>query len=282
MSDWLGVGDLASPEMAEVITSLHNPAVQYLVRLRDRRHRDRSGTFLVEGALEVERAMTGGAEVEQLVIGVEQLGRDELPSAASAGLDRGVPLLELGKAAFRKVSYRQNPDGLLAVVAQFPTDLELLTPPAPALLLVAESIEKPGNLGAMLRAADAAGAGGVVVADPTTDPFNPNVVRASRGALFTVPLAVGDSEAVHERLADLGISPVALDPAADALLWDMDLTVPVALVVGSEHAGLSAAWSDCQPARLPMAGTGDSLNAATTAGIALFEAVRQRRADRCV
>jgi TrmH family RNA methyltransferase len=262
--------------MVDVITSVRNPIVQQLVRLRERRHRDRSGTFLVDGVLEVERAIAAGAEVEQMVIGVDRLGRQDLPRQASAALDRGVPLLELGDAAFRKVSYRQNPDGLLAILRQFPTGPERLTPPAPALLLVAESIEKPGNLGAMLRAADAAGAGGVVVADPTTDVFNPNVVRASRGALFTVPLAVGDSEIVRDRLAELEITPVALDPGADTLLWDIDLTGPVALVVGSEHAGLSEAWRDCRTARLPMAGTGDSLNAASTAGIALFEAVRQR------
>ncbi len=263
--------------MSEVITSLRNPAVQHLVRLRERRHRDRSGTFLVEGHHEVEFALLSGAELEQLVIGADQIVQADLSPRVSAALAQGVPLLELGEAAFRKVSYRQNPDGLLAVVAQFDTGLERLAPPAPALLLVAESIEKPGNLGAMLRAADAAGAGGVVVADPTTDPFNPNVVRASRGALFAVPLAVGDSEAVRQRLDDLGVSPLALDPAADAPLWDIDLDGPVAIVVGSEHAGLSAVWSDCQSARLPMAGTGDSLNAATTSGIALFEAVRQRQ-----
>ena len=266
--------------MADEITSVRNPMVQHLVRLRERRHRDRSGTFLVEGVLEVERAIAAGAEVEQVVIGVDRLGRQDLPRQATAALDRGVALLELGDAAFRKVSYRQNPDGLLAVVRQFPTGPERLAPPAPALLLVAESIEKPGNLGAMLRAADAAGAGGVAVADPTTDVFNPNVVRASRGALFTVPLAVGGSENVRNRLAELEITPVGLDPGANTLLWDIDLTGPVALVVGSEHAGLSDAWRDCAKARLPMAGTGDSLNAATTAGIALFEAVRQRTVDR--
>ncbi|HEX2367641.1 MAG TPA: TrmH family RNA methyltransferase [Acidimicrobiia bacterium] len=266
--------------MADVITSLRNPAVQHLVRLRERRHRDRSGTFLVEGVLEVDRALQAGAAVEQLVIGVGQLGSEDRPLSVSEALGQGVPLLELGDAAFRKVSYRQNSDGLLAVVRRFPTGPERLVPPAPALLLVAESIEKPGNLGAMLRAADAAGAGGVAVADPTTDVFNPNVVRASRGALFTVPLAVGDSKAVRDRLADLEIAPVALDPAADKLLWEIDLTGPVALVVGSEHAGLSAVWGDSQSARLPMAGTVDSLNAATTAGIALFEAVRQRSLTR--
>ena len=263
--------------MTGVINSLRNPAVLHLVRLRERRHRDRSRTLLVEGVLEVERAVQAGAVVEQLVVETEKLGGYDLPSAVRAALDRGVPLLEFGEAAFKKVSYRQNPDGLLAVVAQFPTDPAELAPPMPALVLVAEAIEKPGNLGAMLRAAEAAGAGGVLVADPTTDVFNPNVVRASRGALFTVPLAMAESEEIRERLVDLEISPVALDPAAGTLLWDIDLTGPVALVVGSEHAGLSQVWKDATAARLPMAGTGDSLNAATTAGIALFEAVRQRR-----
>ena len=275
--DQHGVCDLPCAAVSDLITSLHNPAVQHLVRLRGRRHRDRSGTFLVEGVLEVERALLSDATVEQLVIGADHLAQADLPPRVSAALAQDVPLLELGEAAFRKVSYRQNPDGLLAVVAQFPTNLERLSPPAPALVLVAESIEKPGNLGAMLRAAEAAGAGGVAVADPTTDAFNPNVVRASRGAVFAVPLAVGESHAVRHRLADLEITPVSLDPNADALLWDIDLTVPVALVVGSEHAGLSAAWNGFTSARLPMAGTGDSLNAATTAGIALFEAVRQRQ-----
>jgi TrmH family RNA methyltransferase len=146
------------------------------------------------------------------------------------------------------------------------------------LLLVVESIEKPGNLGTMLRTAAAVGVSGVVVADPTTDPFNPNVIRASLGLVFTVPLAVTSSSAAIDWLGDASVSIVATSPEASLAHYDADLTGATAIVVGSEQYGLSAAWFDGADQRvtIPMPGAADSLNAATAAAVVLFEALRQR------
>lgn len=265
--------------MNQPITSMHNQRVKDLVRLRQRRERDGSGLFLIEGYRELSRAVEAGVEFADLYVCPPlYLGSNEpgLIEAVTAG---GTPLTELGEAAFRKVSYRDRPEGLLGVARQSPTTLDRLSPATAPLVLVVESIEKPGNLGTMLRTADAAGVSAVVVCDPATDPYNPNVVRASLGTLFTVPLAIATTSETIDWLDRRGIRSVATIPGADLAIWDADLTGAVALVVGSEQYGLSATWrarADLEVG-LPMAGSADSLNAAMAAGIALFEAVRQRR-----
>ena len=264
--------------MIEPITSTQNPRVKSLVRLRDRRHRDRERRFLVEGYREIARAVAAGVEIETVYVSPGlYLGENE-PGLVAAATAAGAELVELGEQAFRKVSYRDRPEGLLAVAVQFDTSPGRLDLSNDPLLLVVEAIEKPGNLGTMLRTADAAGARAVVVCDPATDPFNPNVVRASLGTLFTVPLAVGASGDVIDLLAKAGVRTVATTPDTSRLLWDVDLTGAVALVIGSEQYGLTDVWLQGADdrARLPMAGSADSLNAAMAAGITLFEAVRQR------
>jgi len=166
----------------------------------------------------------------------------------------------------------------LAVARQFDTSLARLELTAEPLVLVVESIEKPGNLGTIMRTADAAGVDAVVVADPGTDPFNPNVVRASIGSLFTVPLAVASTDKAQTWLGVSGIRAISTTPYAERLYGQADYRGPVGIVVGSEQNGLSESWmSDSfEQVRIPMAGTADSLNAAMAAGIVLFEAVRQR------
>ena len=150
--------------------------------------------------------------------------------------------------------------------------------PRESLWLVAANIEKPGNLGAMLRTADAAGVSGVLVADPATDPFNPNVVRASVGTLFSVPLAVASAPLVRAWLAEHDIRVVASSPTASIDYAEADLSGSVAIVVGGEHDGLDAGWTaGAEAVRIPMAGQADSINAAMTAAVLLFEASRQRR-----
>lgn len=257
------------------ITSLANPQVKALVRLRERRERDRTGRFVIEGYRELTRAVEAGVGFDTLYACRSLfLGGNEPDLLAAAG----APVVELGEAAFRKVSYRDRPEGLAAVARQFPTDLARLDLSGAPLLLVVESIEKPGNLGTMLRTADAAGAAGVVVCDPTTDPFNPNVVRASLGTLFTVALAIASTAETIRHLRAGGVRTVATTPHTSRLLWESDLSGPCAIVIGSEQYGLSDAWLRAagDRVRIPMAGHADSLNAAMAAGIALFEAVRQR------
>jgi TrmH family RNA methyltransferase len=263
---------------SDPITSASNPRVKDLVRLRDRRHRDRSGRFLVEGYREMRRALERPVELEALfVCPALYLGDNEagiIDRAASTGCE----IVELAEGPFRKASYRDRPEGLLGVARHFAVDLDGIRLAESPLLLVVESIEKPGNLGTMLRTAAAARVDGVIVADPTTDPFNPNVIRASLGLVFTVALAVTSSEAAIGWLGDAGVSIVATSPEASLAHYDADLTGATAIVVGSEQYGLSEAWFAAadERVRIPMPGAADSLNAATAAAVVLFEALRQR------
>lgn len=266
----------------EIITSLQNPRLKRLVRLRERRARDEEKAFLVEGYREVRRALERKVRLEELYFSRDWfLGENEPALIAQAQAD-GARVLELSKEAFAKVAYRERPDGILAVAPQWTRTLGDLSLPADAFVLVVEAIEKPGNLGTILRSADAAGCHAVIVCDPVTDLFNPNVVRASTGVLFSVPCVVEEGARVLAWLRDKGIRTVATTPAAKDLYTECDLTGPLAIIMGSEQYGLSEFWlkgADV-PVRIPMAGQADSLNVAMAALITLFEAVRQRSRAR--
>ena len=268
--------------MDEPITSVANARVKRLVRLRNRRHRDESGVFLVEGFRELTRALQADLSLREIYFCPDLfLGKNEaaLVERAVAG---GAEAVELGAEAFRKVSYRDRPEGLVGLANQFSTALDRLVLSGNPLILVIEAIEKPGNLGTMLRTADAAGVDAVIVCEPATDPFNPNVVRASLGCLFLVPLAVASTPLAMAWLTGLGIDTWAATPAADRPYWDADFRGPTAIAIGSEQYGLTDTWLNepNQQIRIPMAGEVDSLNAAMAAGVALFEAVRQRAGHR--
>ena len=260
------------------ITSATNSRIKTLVRLRNRRERDDARRFLIEGYRELTRALDAGVSIETLFTCPDlHLGPNDaalVERAATAGAE----VVTVASGPFRKASYRDRPEGLLAVAAQFDTGLTRLDLTGTPLVLVAEGIEKPGNLGTMLRTAEAAGASGVIVADPTTDPFNPNVVRASLGTLFTVPLAVASTTDAISFLRGSGITIVATTPVGDSPHYAPDYTPASAVVVGSEQYGLSREWLEAADVRvvIPMPGSVDSLNAAMAAGIVLFEAVRQR------
>jgi TrmH family RNA methyltransferase len=266
----------------EIITSLQNPRLKRLVRLRDRRPRDEEKAFLVEGYREVRRALEKKVRLDEVYFSREWfLGENEpaLLAEAEAG---GSQLFELSKDAFAKVAYRERPDGILAVAPQWQRTLDSLVLSAAPFVLVVEAIEKPGNLGTILRSADAAGCDAVIVCDPVTDLFNPNVVRASTGVLFSVPCVVEESARVLEWLKARGMRTVATTPAARDLYSDSDLHGPLAVIMGSEQYGLSEFWlkNADLPVRIPMAGQADSLNVAMAALITLFEAVRQRGIGR--
>jgi len=260
------------------VISAQNPRVKRVKALRDRRDRDRDGLFLVEGYRELLRAAEARAPVEEVLFcrdWFQGANEDELLERLAAG---GARLVEVAKPIFAGLAYRDRPEGLLGICRQVRRGLDSLAlGPAP-LLVVAESIEKPGNLGTILRSADAAGADAVVVADAWTDLFNPNVVRASIGTLFTVPsVQVGSAEALTF-LRARGIRVLAATPAAWRLYTDVPMAGPVALVVGSEQYGLTPLWLEAadERVRIPMRGRADSLNVATAATLLLFEAVRQR------
>jgi len=264
---------------AEKITSLQNPRVKQLVKLRDRRPRDEAGVFLVEGYREIRRALDRAVPLRELYYAPEWFLGENEPALLAAAAAAGAELVELSREAFAKVAYRERPDGLLAVAPQWRRALdEFDRAPGVPFFLVVEAIEKPGNLGTILRSADAAGCTGVIVCDPVTDLFNPNVVRASTGVIFSVPCVVAEGPAVRAWLRARSIRAVATTPAAETLYTAADLRGPLAIIMGSEQYGLSAFWLQQSDAsvRIPMAGQADSLNVAMAALITLFEAVRQR------
>ena len=277
----------------EKITSPQNLRLKQLVKLRDRRPRDEAYLFLIEGYRELKRALAAGVKPRELYCSPDWFLGENEPALIDGAQRAGAQVFELSKEAFAKVSYRDRPDGLLAVAPQWhhalaDLDKKVGEGPAPTggskarlaapLLLVVEAIEKPGNLGTLLRGADAAGVVAVIVCDPVTDIFNPNVVRSSTGVLFSMPVVAAGNAEVRTWLRTHGIRAVATTPAAPALYTSSDLRGPLAIIMGSEQYGLSEFWlneSDLL-VRIPMAGQADSLNVAMAAIITLFEAVRQR------
>lgn len=251
-----------------MITSPANPLVKDVVRLRSRRHREAEKRFVVEGRRPLAIAAAAGVQFHQQIV-CRALGGVPIVDA---------PTVEMGEEAFRKASYRQNPDGVLALASHLDTSLARLEPPTAPLLLVADSIEKPGNLGAMLRTADAAGVDALLLAGDGADIHNPNVVRASQGALFTVPVAAAPASDLVAWMADRGVRMAAAVPSGGVAPWDADLTGAVALAVGAEDEGLSDELVAAATLRLslPMHGRVDSLNASAAAAVLLYEAVRQR------
>ena len=251
------------------ITSASNPRIKRLIGLRDRRQRDRESVFLVEGARELERATAAGHAPLEVYF-----DPDLYPSSPHRA-----PLeVAVTASALNRASYRGRSQGVIAVLPQFDVTLDHLEPGPEPMILLAEAVEKPGNLGALLRIADAVGADALITADPSIDAFGPNVVRASTGALFTIPLAVSDLAAAVEWLRRHEVRIVAADPHAGLGLWSADLTGACALLVGSEHDGLSTSARAAADSSvvIPMFGVSDSLNVSVSMAVLAYEALRQR------
>jgi RNA methyltransferase, TrmH family len=259
------------------ITSPANPRIKQIVALRRRRGRDEAAVTLVEGQAEVRLALAAGTRPLALYYCPELASPDGADLADDAGA-LGAELVRVSRAVFEKISYREGPDGWLAVVPAVETSLAHLTVPPGPLVLVCAGLEKPGNLGAILRTADAAGVAAVIAADPVTDWGNPNVIRASKGTVFSVPVASASSADVLDWLGGHGLRIVAAAPDAAGLVSEADLTGPTAIAVGAEQAGLAAEWLERADVRvrIPMFGRADSLNVSTSAAIITYEAVRQR------
>ncbi|HWF81100.1 MAG TPA: RNA methyltransferase [Streptosporangiaceae bacterium] len=263
------------------ITSPANPRVKHLVALRRRRVRDDAKVTLVEGFEELGLALAAGVRPRALFYSPELGGADHPPLLTHVA-ERGADIIRVSKDVFSKIAYRESPDGWLAVVPAVRAEIaELRIGPDP-LVLICQGVEKPGNLGAILRTADAAGVAAVIATDPITDWGNPNVIRASKGTVFSVPVAADNSTRVMAWLSEHEIKLVATSPDSEVLLTGADLTKATAIAVGSESHGLSDDWLAFADAkvRIPMFGLADSLNVATSAAIACYEAVRQRLAIR--
>lgn len=264
----------------QYVQSPKNPMVVALSRLKDRRARAKTKTYLVEGTREASRALAAGVEVERLLLCPELVSDPDGVVAVRAKAEAaGAPVSTLSAAAFARISMREHPDGVVLHVRSSrlaPADVRLAHR---ALVLILDGLEKPGNVGALLRTADAAGVDAVFLTGAGTDLENPNVIRASMGSVFAMPVAVGSAEQVAERVHEAGLTLVATVPAAERTHWDLDLTGGVAFVIGEEHAGLSAAWLELADTRvrIPMrAELADSLNASVAGAIVLYEALRQR------
>lgn len=268
------------------ISSLQNPKVKQVVKLRDRRDRDKSGLFLIEGYRELLRAVDGAQPIDTLFICPDLfLGTNE-PALIDTLRNQGATILSCTKQVFHKMSYRDRPDGLIAIAPQRHLSLadlekQLEGHPSP-FLVVAEAIEKPGNLGTILRSSDAVNLDALIVCDRCTDIHNPNVVRASVGTLFTVPVIEGSSQETIEWLKSQKIQVLAATPSATAEYTEVDMTQPLAIAVGTEQLGLSDVWMDQADiqVRIPMCGVADSLNVATATTLLMYEALRQRRSQQ--
>ena len=253
------------------ITSIQNPRIKWLIQLRtSSRDRRGEGLFVVEGIDEIQLALSAGHR-PTLVVEAPDFTRRKLTETEGERLT-------VSPAVFQKLSVRQNPDGWIAVFPR-PTWGDEALPVSPdALILVMESIEKPGNLGAILRTADAAAVSAVIVCDPRADIFSPNVVRASRGALFSVPVVELSPAKTLDFLKARRIRVVAANPNAGQDFQQADLRGGLAIAMGTEDAGLSEVWlerADVQ-IRIPMNGKVNSLNVSVAAALLIYEALRQR------
>lgn len=264
---------------ANYIQSLQNEQVKNLVKLRERKHRDRQGRFLIEGLRELNHAFKAGIEIETIYFCPELFPGDshsewihQMRHASQQTLTR------MSRDAFSKAAFREGPDGLIAVALQSGSSLHEFPLPIQPLILVLEGIEKPGNLGAILRSADGAGADAVILVDCVLDIYNPNAIRSSQGLVFALPILNADQAQLDHWLTEHHFQIVATTPDTEALHWHVDYSGPTALFFGSESDGLKPFWLERaqQRIRIPMAGRADSLNVAAAAAVCLYEARRQR------
>jgi TrmH family RNA methyltransferase len=265
-----------------LLSSLQNDQVKTLVKLRNRHHRDRLGLTIIEEPLVIARALKAGFPLGTVYYCPEILDAEAQSLLEEIRRQVRAECVQVTAPVMAKIAYRDKPEGLLVTAPQVHRGLaDLSLPPAP-LVIVLESVEKPGNLGAVQRIADGAGAHAVLLCGQGTDLFNPNVLRASRGAFFSVPTVVTSTEEVLAFCHQQGITTVATSPAAEQTYTAQDLTQAVALVLGTEHEGLSPALlGRCDTTvSLPMLGAGDSLNVASSAAVLLYEAQRQRALNK--
>lgn len=262
-----------------VVSSAQNPLVKRVAILSEKaRERKKEGVLVVEGLRELTLAVSAGYAVETVLWRPETtdaaLLEDIFPAQPS-----DTDFVQVNAEVFAKIAYRSDVPNAVAVCRAKPHRLSDLVLPDTPLVLVVERVEKPGNLGAMLRTADAAGVDAVLVCDPLADPYNPNCIRASLGAVFGTPLAVCTAEEACQWLTEKGVRIMTTWLEASRPYHDCDLTGPVALVLGSEADGISPLWIEKGAERIiiPMYGRVDSLNVSNAAAIVLFEAVRQRR-----
>lgn len=266
--------------MSRTITSFHNQRVKDAAKLRSRRHRDRQQRILIDGAREIQRAIDGGVPMLEAFVCPARANTPEAQHLLEVFDDLRVETSQVAADVFERLVYGDRNEGVLAVAGQPSTSINRLPPPEPqGTTGILVGVEKPGNVGAVVRSADAAGVEAIIVADGATDLFNPNAIRASLGTIFTVPVCCATTEETIAWLRKHEVNIFAARVDATQMYTDVDLTGAVALALGSESRGLPAEWDidEVTPIGLPMNGTADSLNVSTTATVLFYEALRQRR-----
>lgn len=264
--------------MTKKITSVHNPLIKQFYSLRVKsRERKKSGLFGIEGIRETNLAIEGGYTIETLLYCPDIISEESLEHFQKQV--SGAELIEVTSEIYEKLAYRGSTQGILAIARAKDHSLDTLEIPEEApLILVAEAPEKPGNMGALLRTADAANIDAVIIANPNTDLYNPNTIRSSLGCLFTNSVATGSTSEIITYLSEKNIGIYCAALQASVPYYTCDFQKASALVVGTESEGLSEEWlqNSTQNIIIPMQGVIDSMNVSVAAGILIFEAKRQR------
>ena len=257
--------------ITETITSQHNPKIKHLLQLQQKSSLRRSeGLFVVEGRRELMHCMTAGYEVDTVFI-LESEVTQEMPALGDA-----VHVYTVSSQVYEKIAYRGTTEGIIAIVKTRHLSLNELSSKSATqspLYVVLESVEKPGNLGAILRSADAAGVTAVIVCDPLTDLYNPNLIRSSIGAVFTVPVVACTSEACISFLKENGVQILTAQLQDSHLYYDQDMTQPTAIVMGTEATGLTSQWREAADAHIQIG----RASCRERAAILMYEAIRQRK-----
>lgn len=262
--------------MSKSISSPQNPLIKQLALLKEKsRERKKTGQFLIEGKRELSLAIKGGYKIETLLFFPDLFSESE----AKAMSNNGIEIIEISKEVFQKLAHRDTTEGVIALVTSKIHTLDRLKLESKnPLLLVAEAPEKPGNIGALLRTADAANVDAVIIANPKSDLYNPNIIRSSVGCVFTTEIGMASSEDVIAFLKTYNFNIFSAILQESEPYHSQDYTLPTAIVVGTEATGLTQEWRDAatQNISIPMQGVIDSMNVSVAAGILVFEAKRQR------
>ena len=262
----------------EIITSVQNESIKQVIALREAKTRREYGLTVIDGLREIHRALDAGVTIERVYVCPPLLqGRDDQHLMTQLKTHH-IKLIDVTEAVFEKIAFGQRLEGLVAVCRIPQRSLVDIKPSGSSLYVIAQALEKPGNIGAILRTCDAAGVDGLLLVDAKTDLFNPNVIRASTGTVFSVPTVMADSQSVLDFLTRYKIKTCSMFPQSSSLYTDVDLTGSVAIVLGTEDKGLSEFWqkhTDMQ-IKVPMRGKADSLNVSVCAAIVIYEAIRQR------
>lgn len=263
---------------SERIVSFKNESIKKVISLRERKARDQEGLTIIDGVREFQMAAKAGVAVDEFYFCPDLVNKTDLPSLLKIVEKQKVRMLEVSPGVFEKINFGDRAEGIAAVARQPRrnwNDIKLSKSP---LLVIVEAVEKPGNLGAILRTCDAAGVDGLIVCDGRTDVYNPNVIRSSLGAVFTVPVVVSTNQDALSFLRKNAVKTTGTFPDAKISFWEPDLKSSAAVLLGSEQNGLSEFWrkNADEHIQVPMQGAVNSLNVSITAALVIYEAMRQR------